>query len=781
MPHEWRSPARSGVSPHACATESARPVAPAITGALADRAAIDWDALCDRAADSRERAALQTLRRLDERGGRRRGGAVPPPRTLATLALRLLVVLAASHVASGFATAAATLAAAGPLAPVATLLPIAAAFAAAALLLAPAAARDQRVLLLLAAFTFAAGAFARAVHIRLGGDASTALFRGVFPEAFAPAALAQFAVLFPLVHRFTRGDVWLRRFAAAAWVLASVLFAANLLIAYGLAGGAMAHLDRNRGTLFWYLCSVVTAAAVLWIFLRARRSPPPEQRRVARLGYALASGMAPFLLAAAARLIQPGAEGRLSMAPGGARLGLDVFVLGALAAMPIFATIAIVVDRPFDVPIVATPSVRRWWTRVRLRAADPAGMGSSRRRHARVEGALARLRQASGPKEAAAVLRRELRFGVAARSVTILEADEIQHGSALLAMLEASAAPIALSRESEPLTLLPAGEREWLQDADVRLAAAVRPRHRTAAAIVLLGPRRDGGRYDRIDEWFVSTLLDAAAAAWDAGRTADGDRDEAVECARCGAVGKARRLSCACEAAAVPARLPRLLAGKFEVTRRIGSGGMGVVYLARDAALGRDVALKTLPAHRGDAVARLRDEARAMAALDHPALATLYGLELWRGSPVLVVEYMAGGTLAARLTKGPMRLEEILSLGITVADALAYMHAHGVLHRDVKPGNIGMTADGAVKLFDFGLAWDEGTPAGTPAYLPREALTGSAPDEAVDLWALALVLRDAGGARHTALDAFFRRALAPARADRYESAAAMRDALLDVR
>jgi len=208
---------------------------------------------------------------------------------------------------------------------------------------------------------------------------------------------------------------------------------------------------------------------------------------------------------------------------------------------------------------------------------------------------------------------------------------------------------------------------------------------------------------------------------------------------------------------------------------------MGVVYLARDAALGRDVALKTLPAHRGDAVARLRDEARAMAALDHPALATLYGLELWRGSPVLVVEYMAGGTLAARLTKGPMRLEEILSLGITVADALAYMHAHGVLHRDVKPGNIGMTADGAVKLFDFGLAWDEGTPAGTPAYLPREALTGAAPDEAVDLWALALVLRDAGGARHTALDAFFRRALAPARADRYESAAAMRDALLDVR
>ena len=166
-----------------------------------------------------------------------------------------------------------------------------------------------------------------------------------------------------------------------------------------------------------------------------------------------------------------------------------------------------------------------------------------------------------------------------------------------------------------------------------------------------------------------------------------------------------------------------------------------------------------------------------MAALNHPALATLYGVELWRGSPVLVVEYMAGGTLASRVTQGPMPLEEIVRLGITIADALAYMHGHGVLHRDVKPGNIGMTGDGAVKLLDFGLTGDEHTPAGTPAYLPREALEGADPDEAIDLWALALVLRDAGGTRYPALDAFFHRALAPARADRYASAAAMRAAL----
>src|SRR4029453_5469271 len=132
---------------------------------------------------------------------------------------------------------------------------------------------------------------------------------------------------------------------------------------------------------------------------------------------------------------------------------------------------------------------------------------------------------------------------------------------------------------------------------------------------------------------------------------------------------------------------------------------MGVVYVARDPALGRDVALKTLPAHRGDAIGRLRDEARAMAALNHPALATLYGVELWRGTPVLVVEYMTGGTLAARLATGPMSLAEIVALGVCIADALIYMHARGVLHRDVKPGNIGMTADGTVKLLDFGLSF----------------------------------------------------------------------------
>ena len=205
---------------------------------------------------------------------------------------------------------------------------------------------------------------------------------------------------------------------------------------------------------------------------------------------------------------------------------------------------------------------------------------------------------------------------------------------------------------------------------------------------------------------------------------------------------------------------------------------MGVVYLGRDTALGREVALKTLPALRDGSVTRLRDEARAMAALNHGSLATIYGLEVWRRTPVLVVEYLAGGTLAERLAHGPLPRADLLSLGIRLAEALTYMHERGLVHRDVKPGNIGVTSDGLMKLLDFGLSADAGIPAGTPAYLPPEALDGALPDAAVDLWALSTVLLHAGGDRCADLAGFFDRALARGREDRFQSAAEVRDALL---
>lgn len=241
------------------------------------------------------------------------------------------------------------------------------------------------------------------------------------------------------------------------------------------------------------------------------------------------------------------------------------------------------------------------------------------------------------------------------------------------------------------------------------------------------------------------------------------------------------------------AALPARLADKFVLERRLGAGGMGIVYLARDISLDRDVALKTLPHLAAGAVARLRDEARAMATLNHQSLAVIYGLEEWRRTPVLVVEYLPNGTLAQRLTRGPFTPAEMIPLGIALARALIYMHARGVLHRDLKPSNIGFTAAGTPKLLDFGLAvltepaFGEDTAdttlshpvrAGTSAYLPPEAFAGAPATATFDLWALSLVLREAitgvnplaeahgGSATHLvtaspALSRFFDRTLDP--------------------
>ena len=130
---------------------------------------------------------------------------------------------------------------------------------------------------------------------------------------------------------------------------------------------------------------------------------------------------------------------------------------------------------------------------------------------------------------------------------------------------------------------------------------------------------------------------------------------------------------------------------------------MGVVYRAKDLTLGRAVALKTLPATSPEDSARLRREARAMAAITHPNLALIFGVETWQGTPILVIEYLAGSTLAERLPTGPMAWEEVLELSLVLASVLERVHGSGILHRDVKPSNIGFTEEDVPKLLDFGL------------------------------------------------------------------------------
>jgi serine/threonine-protein kinase len=199
---------------------------------------------------------------------------------------------------------------------------------------------------------------------------------------------------------------------------------------------------------------------------------------------------------------------------------------------------------------------------------------------------------------------------------------------------------------------------------------------------------------------------------------------------------------------------------------------MGVVYLAIDIALDRKVAIKTLPHLTIDRVVRLRREARAMATAPHPNLAMIFGIESWRGAPLLVVEYLDGGTLADRLPGARLPLDEAAALGIVLADVLDRLHASGVLHRDIKPSNIGYTRDGQPKLLDFGIASmldasgpisavapAEGSPTeakltgvdqmpGTPLYLCPEAIDGAQPDASFDLWSLGLVLYEAIGGQH---------------------------------
>jgi hypothetical protein len=758
-----------------CATADAPRLRADVGGAFVDRLPIDWAALLMRVRDPRARAVLEDLHDLD----RLRGRSNVPGSDAGTahrrlLFLRCLVAVAALQTAFGLFAAGAALVTGRSLTHLVFQLLLALAFAGTGLLLGAASPRERRSLFLLATFVFTASAFAHAVPIKLSTvwpAPLDALFRGMYPEAFAPAALWEFAMAFPHVRRFTSFDMFARRAAAAAWALGSILFIVNLALAYHvLDGHAVTRLSRDHaGNLFWHLFALASLAAVATILERARRAPVAERRKVVRFASAVAAGAGPFLMTGVVRMALPGINDWVLAATSRERLWLDIPIVGALAAMPVLTTLALIVDRPFAVQL-ALP---------RYRALRRPGHRN------RLTAALERVRRARGSRELVDILRRELQFGVGAASVRIVDRASLTSDTAIIPMLDESTAVLDLSKEGPLFGLLPRNDREWLEVNGIELAAAVKLRDGAIAAVVGLGAKHGHAQFDRGDRWFISTLLAGAAVAWDSlSVVSEGGHEEpAVECSGCGRVADSEPVPCGCGREARTAALPIRLAGKFTVLRRLGSGGMGVVYLGRDRALERDVALKTLPELLDGAVSRITDEARAMAALNHESLATIYGLEFWRRTPVLVVEYFPEGTLADRLARGPMPPGEAVALGSRVAGALAYMHARGVVHRDIKPSNIGLTAGGAPKLLDFGLAADGETFAGTPEYLPPEALDGTPPTAAVDLWGLSTVLLEACGGRGAlppALAAFFDRALAPAARSRFQSSEEIRGALASV-
>ncbi|GAA1881778.1 protein kinase domain-containing protein [Streptantibioticus ferralitis] len=269
-----------------------------------------------------------------------------------------------------------------------------------------------------------------------------------------------------------------------------------------------------------------------------------------------------------------------------------------------------------------------------------------------------------------------------------------------------------------------------------------------------------------------------------------------------------------------------MLGDRYELVERLGHGGMGSVHRAVDHRLRRTVAIKLMSAelaHHAESRARFQREAHAVAALNHPAVATIHDVgeepDAEGPRPFLVMEYVAGSTLAEALRDGPLPVTRAITLACEVLDALQHSHQHGIVHRDIKPSNIMLTGPTAVKVLDFGIAkalteaatrlTGSGAAPGTPAYLSPEQISGTEIDHRADLYAMGCLLYELlTGAppfradspfavmhQHVfaepvpvsqvraeippAVEAVITRALCKDPADRFADAAAMRAALAD--
>ena len=207
----------------------------------------------------------------------------------------------------------------------------------------------------------------------------------------------------------------------------------------------------------------------------------------------------------------------------------------------------------------------------------------------------------------------------------------------------------------------------------------------------------------------------------------------------------------------------------YRVVGQLGSGGMGVVYRAEDVRLGRPVALKFVSedlAHDPQAVQRLRSEARSASSLNHANICTIYDIDEFEGHPFIVMELMKGRSLREFLDAGSVKIHQLLDIGIETADALHAAHSEGIIHRDIKPGNVFVTERGHVKILDFGLAkltavdMESGTTQdgaeqtvagvtlGTVSYMSPEQATGEELDPRTDLFSLGVVLYECATGHH---------------------------------
>lgn len=429
------------------------------------------------------------------------------------------------------------------------------------------------------------------------------------------------------------------------------------------------------------------------------------------------------------------------------------------------------------------------------------------------------LREALGVQDVAAIITREVERAVHPRMAVMLIIDETgqllippMDGVRALNTESVLAKLLQLAREEVfagvdacgPVgRLLPEEDRRWLTDHGFQLLMPLTASTGGLLGIIALGQKRSEIPFSADDRSLLRMMAGQAAVVLEnqalrdqpfryLGRVGrqhvhaiDWNDEPGTLCSSCLRMWPARHTQCECGATTASTALPLVIRGKFRVERLLGSGGMSLVYLAIDITLDRRVAIKTLPLVTHDHVLRLEREARAMAAVTlHPNLAMVFGTEHWRGIPLMVVEYLEGGTLADRLRHERLTMEEVIDLGIVLADVLGHVHAAGVLHRDIKPTNIGYTRAGVPKLLDFGVATivhpapspvsseDEGREqfpqpvaaaegagivtsltsaehvVGTPLYLSPEALAGAEPDPSFDVWSLTVVLFEALTGRH---------------------------------
>lgn len=342
---------------------------------------------------------------------------------------------------------------------------------------------------------------------------------------------------------------------------------------------------------------------------------------------------------------------------------------------------------------------------------------------------------------------------------------------------------VDLERPGSPLGSLPEADRQWLADSGANLLVPFPSVEGESLGMIALGPRRSGQGFSQEDRELLGAIAATVAPALENQllRASGGAslRQElagpgteawlAHECPGCWIVLPPDAERCErCQGPLQPVPVPYLLQGKYRLQSRVGAGGMSVVYRGIDLSLGRAVAVKALPRTSPEDSMRLRREARAMAAISHEHLATIFAAESWQGTPILILEYLEGGTLADRLTRARLAPDEVIELGLALAGAVACIHAAGILHRDIKPSNVAYTGDGTPKLLDFGLTRmladdaavarssspiDAGSArtsvlrtdgvVGTPLYMAPEALLGAPPGPALDLWGLAVVLYEA--------------------------------------